>query len=102
MSLKIVSAYGAAYQQGLGVVKSLLDDYKVQVRVLPDEEFQNISHPNLTVVQIGIDGSSTLVAAIKGSWAVFADSQTNYIKPEGTQTVVGSKIVNAVAETGVE
>ena len=102
MSLKVVSVYGATGQQGLCVVKSLLDTYKVRALTRSPEKLKDLAHPNLTVIQVDIDDRATLTAAFQGSWAVFANTFSDYSKPEGTETKLGNRIVDAAVEAGAE
>ena len=102
MSLKVVSVFGASGEQGLGVVNSLLNDHKVNALTRSPEKLKGLSHPNLTVVKVNIDDPSTLVDAFEGSWAVFANTWTDYFQPEGVQITVGKRVVDAAVEAGVE
>lgn len=100
MSLKVVSVYGASGVQGLSVVKSLLDDYKVRALTRSAEKLKDLSHPNLTVVEVDIENTASLAEAFKGSWAVFANTFTDYEKPEGTEARLGKIVVDAVVAAG--
>ena len=102
MSLKVVSVYGATGQQGFSVVKSLLDHYKVRALTRSPEKLKELSHPNLTIIQVDIDDRATLTAAFQGSWAVFANTFSDYAKPAGSETALGNRIVDAAVEAGAE
>lgn len=102
MVLKLVSVFGASSEIGRYVVKSLLDDYKVNALTRLPDKFKDLSHPNLTVVKIDVDDPKTFVAAFQGSWAVFATTFSDYNRPEGSETKVGNSVADAAAEVGVE
>lgn len=99
---KVVSVIGGAGAQGISVVKSLLDTYKVRAFTRSPAKLQHISHPNLIIVQVDTNNQAALTEALRGSWAVFANTFSDYDQPLGVEEKLGKSIVDAVASVGVE
>ncbi|KAK2753980.1 NmrA-like family domain-containing protein [Colletotrichum kahawae] len=116
---KLIAVLGATGNQGRGVVKALLDaPHHFEVRAItrdPDgTAARNLlalvgSHGRLTLVRGDVYDSKSLVEAFKGSYGVFAMTQsfvagTVYHKEEDLrhELEAGRNIVDAAEKTGVK
>ncbi|KAH8103432.1 hypothetical protein BXZ70DRAFT_729756 [Cristinia sonorae] len=100
---RVVAVIGASGVQGLSVVNALLDTFPVHAYTRDASKLKHLSHPNLTVVEVDINDSTALKAALKnGVWALFANNLSDYTKPIGAEEALGKNIVDAAAEAGVE
>lgn len=102
MSSKVVSVVGATGNQGLGVVQNLLDDFQVRAFTRSPEKLNQLSHANLSVVHVDPNDTAALTEALKGSWALFVNTFSDWSKPLGVEEKLGKSIVDAAAEAGVE
>ncbi|KAF6827170.1 NmrA family protein [Colletotrichum plurivorum] len=109
---KLITIYGATGVQGGSVAQALLRDktnsFSVRgiTREPSSEKARKLADSGVDVVQAdGLDNQS-LVAAFRGSWGVFANTNSDdpSIGEKGlpSETDVGSDIVDAVVEAGVQ
>ncbi|KAF6804980.1 NmrA family protein [Colletotrichum sojae] len=109
---KLITIYGATGVQGGSVAQALLRDTtnSLSVRGITrdpsSEKARKLADSGVDVIQAdGLDKQS-LVAAFRGSWGVFANtnSDDSGIGEEGlpSETDIGKNIVDAAVEAGVE
>ncbi|KAF1959115.1 NAD(P)-binding protein [Byssothecium circinans] len=113
MSTKLITVFGATGLQGSSVLRSLQANTKKAfslrgiTRNPSSESAQKLSTSGIEVVKADGWDKASLLAAFKGSWGVFVNTNTDdpvFENPEETRTEVdlGKIIVDAAAGAGVE
>ncbi|KAF2686323.1 NAD(P)-binding protein [Lentithecium fluviatile CBS 122367] len=113
MSTKLITVFGATGLQGSSVLRSLQNniDKPFTLRGITrnpsSESAQKLSASGIEVVKADGWDKGSLLEAFKGSWGVFANTNTDdpvFENPEETRTEVdlGKNIVDAAVESGVE
>ncbi|KAI8653684.1 hypothetical protein LRP88_00578 [Fusarium phalaenopsidis] len=112
MSQKIVTVYGATGAQGGSVVRALLRDKSGSFTIRgitrsPDSEAaKTLAAEGVEIIKANIFDKDELVAAFKGSWAVFVNTNSDdpSIGSPGlpTETQIGEWAVDAAVEAKVK
>jgi nucleoside-diphosphate-sugar epimerase len=113
MSTKLITVFGATGLQGSSVARSLQANTNKAfslrgiTRNPSSSSAQNLAATGIEVVQADGWDKASLLAAFKGSWGVFVNTNTDdpvFENPEEKRTEVdlGKIIVDAAVETGVE
>jgi uncharacterized protein YbjT (DUF2867 family) len=113
MSTKLITVFGATGAQGSSVLRSLQANTKhaftlrAITRNTSSESATKLSASGIEVFQADGWDKASLLAAFKGSWGVFVNTNTDdavFENPEETRTEVdlGKIIVDAAFEAGVE
>ncbi|THH28820.1 hypothetical protein EUX98_g5378 [Antrodiella citrinella] len=102
---RTIAIIGSTGNQGFGVLTSLLSTQH-PLRALAANPAKlsphHADHPNLTVVQTDISDRDSLSAGLRGVWALFVNTLSDYTKPEGTEEALLKSIIDAAVESGVE
>ncbi|KAF1995503.1 NAD(P)-binding protein [Amniculicola lignicola CBS 123094] len=108
---KLITIFGATGAQGSSVARSLLSNTSFAVRGITrnpsSESAQKLSTSGTEVVKADGWDKGSVVAAFKGSWGVFVNTNSEdpiFFNPEEKRTEVelGKSIVDAAVEAGVE
>lgn len=113
MSSKLITVFGATGAQGSSVVRSLAanTDKSFTLRGITrnpsSESAQKLSSSGVEVVKADGWDKESLLAAFKGSWGVFVNTNTEdpvFENPDEKRTELdlGKIIVDTAAEAGVE
>ena len=113
MSPKLITVFGATGAQGSSVIRSLGENISKPftlrgiTRNPSSASAQELAKSGVEVVKADGWDKDSLIAAFKGSWAVFANTNSDdavFENPEETRTEadLGKLIVDASVEAGVE
>ena len=102
-SEQIVAIIGSTGTQGLGVLQSLLPTpHPIRALTRTSSKLDHIKASNLAVVQTDISDSSALKESLKGVWALFVNTMSDWSLPEGSEEALLKSIIDVAAESGVE
>ncbi|CAI6337070.1 unnamed protein product [Periconia digitata] len=105
-SAKLITVYGATGAQGSSVLTSLLKNtsptYTLRgtTRNPSSQASQRLSAAGAEMVRADGQDKASLVAAFKGSWGVFVNTESN--GEEELEKEIGRTVVDAAVEAGVE
>lgn len=97
---QVVAIIGATGVQGSSVLRSLLSTPH-PLRALTHSVSKLQPSEQLTVVGTDISDSMSLESGLRGAWAVFVNTFSDYSKPEGTEEALLKKIIDASSKSGV-
>lgn len=103
--IKTVAIIGATGNQGMSVVKSLLECYPVRAFTRSPEKLQSLAseQPNLSIAHVAdLTDIAAITANLKGIWALFVNTYSDYTQPVGAEEKQGRAIVDAARDAGVE
>ena len=106
----VIAVFGTTGNQGGSVARSLLGHPPFKVRAITRNPSSNASQAlasaGAEVVKANSFDRSEIVAAIRGAWGAFVNTNSNdpaFSKPEGpTELDLGKTIIDGIAEAGVE
>lgn len=100
-----VAIIGSTGTQGSSVLHSLLDTpHPIRALTRSGAKLQPLvdAHPTLHVQNTDIGDVASLKDGLRGAWALFVNTFSDYSKPEGTEEALLKSIIDAAAESGVE
>lgn len=100
-----VAIIGSTGNQGSAVLKSLLDtSYSIVALTRSTSKLESLvaSHPQLSAVQTDITEASSLQGALRGMYALFVNTFSDYTEPDGTEEALLRGIVDAALQSGVQ
>jgi len=83
-------------------LNALLGSTSHPIRALTKSPAKLTPHPHLTPVETDIANPNSLRDGLKGSWALFVNTFSDYSKPEGTEVALLRSIIDAAVDAGVE
>ncbi|THH27999.1 hypothetical protein EUX98_g6189 [Antrodiella citrinella] len=103
MASQVIGVIGSTGAQGFSVVQSLLEQFPVRAFTRTPEKLQQLtSNPNFSAVQLDPADHAAVKASLKGVWALFVNTFSDYTQPIGAEERQGKAIVDAAVEAGVE
>jgi len=102
-SQQAITIIGSTGNQGLSVLKSLLStSHPIRALTRSPSKLQSYNSPNLTILETDITNTDQLRESLKGVWAVFVNTISDYSEPEGTEEALLKSIIDVAAASGVE
>ena len=102
---RTVAVIGSTGNQGSTVIRSLLDtSYSIVALTRSTSKLEPliVAHPQLSAVQADIMDATSLQGVLRGVYALFMNTFSDYTKPDGTEEALLRSIVDTAVQSGVQ